>query len=87
MGVAVLVGLALVGVDSLPKWVEVPTAVVSVQALYGLIMGVVISESSPPYHYPGELSPGDFAFFLYGVILWPPTVLFIAVMATASLLR
>lgn len=85
IGMAVLAGLVLAGVDSLPDWVAVPTAIASVQSFYSLAMGVILSDS-PSSSYPGNLSPGDFAYMLYGVLLLPPAILFTVTMTVDSLL-
>jgi hypothetical protein len=80
---AVLVALALAGVDHLPDWAKVPPAIVSVQTVYGMVVAVLVSDSYEPSI---ELSPGDLAFTLYGVIAFPAVALFVLVMAADSLL-
>lgn len=85
-GTAALIVLSVVGADPLPEWVKVAPTIATVQTLYGLIMGVVLSDAGPPYRSPGGLSPADLAFALYGTILMPPTALFVVTMTGATLL-
>lgn len=80
---ALLVALLGAGVDQLPEWAKVPPAVVSVQLLHGLVMAAVVPDSYEPSI---DLNSGDLAYTLYGMIAFPPTALFVAVMTAASIL-
>jgi hypothetical protein len=75
--------IATVGVDHVPNWAKVPPAIVFVQGVYGWVMTIILPNSYEPSI---DLSAGDLAFALYGIIALPATVLFILVMTAASLL-
>jgi hypothetical protein len=84
VGSALLLALlVLIGVDDLPNWVKVPPAIVFVQGVYGWLMAILLPNSYEPSI---DLSAGDLAFALYGIIALPATALFIVVMTAASLL-
>ncbi|HET7509974.1 MAG TPA: hypothetical protein VFJ65_06970 [Solirubrobacterales bacterium] len=74
---------ALAGVEQLPNWVKVPPTIVTVQGLYTMVMALLVPDSAES---SVDLSPTDLAFTLYGVMAFPPTVLFVLVMTATSLL-
>jgi hypothetical protein len=84
IGVAMLLGvLVIAGVDHLPDWMKVPPAIVFAQGAYGWVMGLLLPNSYEPSI---DLSSGELAFALYGIIALPATALFIVVMTAASFL-
>lgn len=82
-GILLLLVLALLGVEELPTWTMVPPTIITVQGFYGLLMNAVVPNAYEP---AVELSAGDLAFTLYGLMLYPPTILFVVVMTASSLL-
>jgi hypothetical protein len=81
---ALLLGLlVLVGADHLPNWMKVPPAIVFVQGVYGWLMGLLMPNSYEPSI---DLSAGELAFALYGIITLPATALFILAMTVGSFL-
>lgn len=82
-GIALLVVLALAGVEDVPKWATIPPTIVTVQGVYGLLMGAIVPSAYEP---SVDLTSGELAFTLYGVILYPPTALLVLVMTADALL-
>jgi len=85
VGMAALIVIRMLGVDDLPRWMEVPTAIVSVQAGFNIFMSWLLSEAGPPLPQFPDLKAGDLAFVLYGAITLPITALFIVVMTATTL--